>query len=128
MTFHDDVVALLQDVGDLVYAPVLQLRDVHEAVSAGEDLHECTEVHHSLHHAVVVGADFGLVRETLDDATSLLDRLHVVRGDLHAAGVVDVDVEGILDHGFHHNTCDTTLYPVLVFNSLDSREGGKYMV
>src|SRR5215510_10569290 len=43
---HFDLVAFLDDVGDLLHPAWRELADVHEAVFGAEEVHEGAEVHH----------------------------------------------------------------------------------
>src|ERR1700675_2696544 len=56
---HVDDVALLQHVGDFAHPLVCQLRDVHQAVRAGHDLDERTEVDDLADRAAVDLPDLG---------------------------------------------------------------------
>ncbi len=72
-----DGVALLEHVLDPLDARVRHLRDVQQAVGAGQDLDERAEVRDALDRALVDRADLGLRREALDDVERLLDRVAV---------------------------------------------------
>src|SRR6185295_7903937 len=61
-----DHVALLEDVGDLAHALVGELRDVHQAVGAREDLHEGAEVDDLPDRAAVDLPDLGLGGDAAD--------------------------------------------------------------
>src|SRR5205085_6856648 len=68
---HVDDVAFAQNIGHLAHPLVRELRDVHEAVGAGHDLHERAEVDDLAHGAPVDLADFrvrGLATDTVDGA------------------------------------------------------------
>src|SRR5262249_49144983 len=79
------------DVGDLPYALVGELRDVHQAVGARHDLDEGAEVDHAPHGAAVDLAYLGLGRESADAVDGLLDRVAVRGGHQDRAIVFDVD-------------------------------------
>ena len=57
-----DLVALLQHVGDALHAAGSDLRDVQQAVGAGQDLDEGAEVDDAAHGALVDLADLRLHR------------------------------------------------------------------
>src|SRR4029450_1857895 len=65
---HADHVAFAQLVADTLDALVGDLRDVHEAVLAGQDLDECAEVHQPHDLALVDAPDFDVRRDQLDPA------------------------------------------------------------
>src|SRR5262245_9340498 len=74
---HVDDVALADDVGHLPYPLRSELRDVHQPVGAGQDLHEGAEVDHPAHGAPVDLADLGLRGEPADAVDGLLHGLAV---------------------------------------------------
>src|SRR5581483_10981214 len=95
---HAKLVAQVDDVLHPLHALALaQLGDVDQAVAAGEDVDEGTELGDVHHPAVVHGAHLGLgrVEDQLDAAAGLLDGLAVLGADghgAHLAVVVDGDV------------------------------------
>jgi hypothetical protein len=98
---HLDFVAFLHDVGHALDARVRHLGDVKQAVGAGDDLDERTEVGDALDRALVDGPDLGLRGEPLDDRERLVDGVGVARGDVDRAVVLDVDRDaGLVDDPF----------------------------
>ena len=77
-----DHVALFEDVGHLPHALVGELRDVHEAVGAGQDLDEGAEVDDLPHRAAVDLPDLGLGGDAADAVERLLHRVAVGRRDV----------------------------------------------
>src|SRR3954469_18920091 len=97
------LVAFLEHVLDLLHPRVGEIGDVHEAVGAGEDLHERPELHDPPHGAEIGLPHLRLLRERADHLDGLLHALAVGRGDGHLAVVLDVDAgagagDDVLDH------------------------------
>src|SRR3989344_1076771 len=86
-----DDLALAQLVADVLDALARDLRDVHQAVLAGQDGDEGAEVHELGNLAFVDHADFDIRGELLDAAHGFLRGIVVGRGDLDRAVVLDVD-------------------------------------
>src|SRR5690606_33498923 len=100
---HQHLVALIEDVGDLLDALVGDLADVDQPVGAREELHEGAEVGDLADGAGVDAADLRLAGEGLDHGDGLLHALAVRGGDVHAAAVIDVHAaagarDDVLDH------------------------------
>src|SRR5882762_7627883 len=100
---HQDLVAFLEHVLHLLHPRVGEIRDVHEPVGAGEDLHERAELHDPPHGAEIGLPHLRLLRERADHLDRLLHALAVGRGDGHLPVVLDVDAgsgagDDVLDH------------------------------
>ena len=87
-----DVVALGELVGNALDALIGDLRDVHEPVPAGEDVHEGAEVHELNHPALVDLADLDVRRQKLNAPARLFTRRLVHGGDGDGAVIADIDV------------------------------------
>src|ERR1700733_1279312 len=88
---HANHIALLELVADALDALVGDLRDVHQAVPAGQDGDEGAEVHQACDLALVDAAHFDVGGNQLDAPQRLAPRLSAHRGDLHRAVALDVD-------------------------------------
>src|SRR5947207_3968096 len=98
-----DDVALLEHVGDLAHALVGELRDVHQAVRAGEDLHEGPEVDDLAHRAAVDLAHLGLRGDAADVLARVVQRCAVGGSNQHRAVVLHVDLDrGLLGDAADH--------------------------
>src|SRR3982751_1951324 len=86
---HD--LAFLEVIGDRVHALVGDLRDVQQAVLAGQQLHDRAEVQQAQHRALVDLADFHFGRDRLDAVHRVLARFGREAGDRDGAVVLDVD-------------------------------------
>src|SRR5262245_7458619 len=87
-----DLLALGQDVADVLDPLVLDLADVNQAVLAGHEGHERAEIDDAGDLAGVDGAGFRLRDDAVDPLTGSLDLRQVGRADLDQALVVDVDL------------------------------------
>src|SRR3546814_8074857 len=85
-----DLVALLEDVGDLLHPIGLHLRNVDEAVAGAEEVHDGAEVDDLHDLAVVDLADLRLGDDDLDPVDRRLAGRVVDRRDLDRAVVPDV--------------------------------------
>src|SRR5438445_10765776 len=88
---HQHLVPFLEYVLDLLHPRVREIRDVHEAVGAREDLHERAELHDPPHRAEIGLSHLRLLRQRADHLDRLLDTLAVRRGDGDRPVVLDVD-------------------------------------
>src|SRR5262249_62350911 len=92
---HGEVVALADRLLDAGQALTLaELRDVHEAVAAGDEVHERAE-RRRLHDAALVGLphqDRPRVRDLVDHAGGLVGALAAAGPDEHGPVVLDVDL------------------------------------
>ncbi len=95
---HLDLVAFLDDVGDLLHPARRELADVHEAVLGAEEVYEGAEVHHLDHSSLVDVTDLGLGRDRLDPIDRRLHRVAVGGRHLHRAVVGNVDLGARLLH------------------------------
>ncbi|MEA2645173.1 MAG: polyribonucleotide nucleotidyltransferase, partial [Chloroflexota bacterium] len=82
---HQDLVAHLDEVLDVVHPPVGKLADMDQAVLLGHQLHEGAERHQPDDLALVDPADLDIVGEALDPIDRLLSGLTVAGGDMDAA-------------------------------------------
>src|SRR5690606_6109188 len=87
----EDFLAFLQVVRDFLYTLLRDLRDVHEAVFAGEDRDEGAEVDDLRDFAFVDLADFRFRANRLDHFEGFVARGCVFAVDPDVAVVVDVD-------------------------------------
>src|SRR3989338_6420593 len=100
---HQDLLALLDLVLDLLDAVLRDLGDVRQALHPGKNLHEGPEVGDARDFAEAGLADLRLGRDLLDDLDRLEGRVLVHRGDVDAAIVLDVDLAaGPLDDRAEH--------------------------
>src|SRR5437763_842187 len=100
---HQHLVAFLEHVLDLLHSRVGEVGDVHQTVSAGEDLDEGAELHDPAHRAEIGLPDLGFLGEGADHLDRLIDALARGGGDGDAAVVLDVDAragagDDVLDH------------------------------
>ena len=89
----EDLIALAEFVLDFLDAMLGDLGDVQQAVGAGEDLDEGAELSETHDLAEVGLADLGHGGEIADHLDGLGETLGVRGGDVHAAGVVDIDLD-----------------------------------
>src|SRR6266542_6221120 len=87
-----DFVAFLDHVGRLAHAIGRELRNVHQAVLAGQDLHEGAVRLDAPDLATIDLADLRLLREALDDLDGFESRCLIGGGDRDLARVLDVDL------------------------------------
>src|SRR4030095_11716168 len=87
-----DLLAFRENVADVLDPLVLDLRNVHQAVLAGHEGHECAEIGDARDLAGVDGTGLGLCDDALDPVARRLDLAQVRRRDLDRAVVVDVDL------------------------------------
>src|SRR5260370_5307619 len=85
-----DLVAHLDDIGDLADALRRQLADMDETVLGAEEVHEGAEIDDLDHLAVVDDAEFGLRDDAADPVDRRLGGVAVDRGDLDRAVILDV--------------------------------------
>src|SRR5581483_4675025 len=90
--FHHHLVALAQHVADTPDALGRELRDMQQAVGAGENFHESAEVDDLSHRTAVNLSDFRLRDNALDHLDRAAARRLVVRCDHDRAVVLDVDL------------------------------------
>src|SRR5471032_948044 len=86
---HD--LAFLQVIRNRVHALVGDLRDMQQAVLAGQQLHDRAEVEEAQHRAFVDPADFDFRRDRADALLGRLARFRGKAGDGDGAVVLDVD-------------------------------------
>ena len=91
MHLDADDLAFLQVIGDLVDALLGDLRDVQQAVLAGQHLHDRAEVEQAQHRAFVDAADLDFRGDVLDALARDVARVGVDRRDGDRAVVLDVD-------------------------------------
>src|SRR4051794_31835314 len=87
-----DLLALGEDVTDVLDPLVLDLRDVDQSVLAGHEGHERAEIDDAGDLAGVDGAGLGLGDDAADPLAGGLDLAEVGRTDLDHALVIDVDL------------------------------------
>ena len=88
---HDDAVPFLDFVGNLVHPLFRYLRNVQQAVGAGEDFHKRSEVHDFSHGAHVNLTDLGFLGEIANDLDGFLRGLFIGRRYQDRAVVFDID-------------------------------------
>src|ERR1700755_3301461 len=115
-----DLVAFLDDIGGLLHAIGRELADVDEAIAGAKEIYESTELHHLDHRAVVDLADFRIGGDRLDPLDRSLHRLAIVRGNLHGAVVLDIDLgAGLLDDLADHLAAGADHFAALVGGDLE---------
>ncbi len=87
-----DLVADLDDVGDLADALRRQLADVDEAVARSEEVHEGAEIDDLDDLAVVDDAELRLGDDAADPVDRRLRGIGVDRRDLDRAVILDIDL------------------------------------
>src|SRR5690554_2445704 len=97
--FDANLIALADDVADVLDAAIGQLRDMAEAFDARKNLDKRPEVGDILDRSGIDGALFGGRGEAFDDLDDLLGRRRIRRGNLDRAVVFDIDARagGLLD-------------------------------
>src|SRR5215475_9102488 len=97
------LVALFEYVANFAHAFRGKLRDVHQAIRAGQDLNEGAELDDLAHRAFVNLADLRLGSDTLDHLDRFPRRFLVRRSDGHAAIVLHVHFDaGRFDDAADH--------------------------
>src|SRR5207247_6625789 len=100
---HQDLLAFLDLVLDLLDAVLGDLGDVQQPLQAGKDLHEGSEVGDARDLPEIGLARLGLRGDLLDDIDRLHGRALVHRGDVDAGVVLHVDpAAGPLDDRLDH--------------------------
>src|SRR5579884_802452 len=88
-----DLVAFFEFVANVLDAMFGDFADVQQAIGAGEDLDEGAEIGQAHHFAEIRFADLGGGGEVADHLQRLGCRFFVIRGDIDAAGIFDVDLD-----------------------------------
>src|SRR5580704_6599469 len=89
--FHAHDIAFLELVAHPLDALVGDLRDMHQAVTAGQDGDEGAEIHQAYDFALVDAPDFHVGGDEFDAPLCLAPGGAAHRGNLHRAVVFDVD-------------------------------------
>src|SRR5690606_11541133 len=80
-------------IGDLLDTVFTQLTNVHQAVFAGHNLHECAEVEHTDHwHVGIDSADFGVVGDAFNPFDGGFNLGFVRAGNHHRPIVLDINL------------------------------------
>src|SRR5690606_21750472 len=87
-----DHLADLQHIVDVGDAIVRDLGDVQQAITAGQDLNDGTEIEQTQYSAFVLLADFNVCSQLLDTAFCFARLVKVRTGDGDAAVVADIDL------------------------------------
>src|ERR1700732_291559 len=90
--FDFDIVAELDDVGDLADPLRGELADVNEPVARSEKIHEGAKIDDFHALAIVDDADFGLGHDAANPVDRGLRRISVYRGDLYGTLLVFIDL------------------------------------
>src|SRR5208283_1801243 len=93
---HQDLVAFFQFVTNIVDAMLGDFADVQQAVCAGNDFDERSEVGQARHRAQICLTHFGGCRDVSDHPQGLGRGFLIARRHIHLAGVFDVDLDARL--------------------------------
>ena len=101
--FHQDLIALVQFVANIFDAMFGDLADVQQPVRSGEDFDERAEIRESNDFAKICLTNLRRRRNVADDLQRLAHCGLIAGGNIHPAGIFDVDLDaGLLNDSTNH--------------------------